>query len=71
MPKYKVTYKEKINTSSPGEVTDYKLVPFRKTIRAKSFKEAREKIRKSSGYSVVDIIVTEVKKSWIRNLLRF
>lgn len=71
MPKYEVTYKEKVNISSPGEVAEFKFVPFRKILRASSFTEARNKVRRSSGYTVIDIHVREAKKSWIRRLLRF
>jgi very-short-patch-repair endonuclease len=42
-----------------------------KKLRAKSFSEARDKVRKSSGYDVIDIRVTEVKESWIRRVLKF
>ena len=71
MPKYKATYKVKVVTSKAGEPTAYRLVDGEKKIRAKSFSEARDKVRKSSGYDVIDIRVTEVKKSWIRRVLKF
>lgn len=69
MPKYKVTYKIKMTTSKTGEVNEHRLVTGGRTVRANSFKEARDKVRRSSGYEVVDIHV-EVKQSWLKKLLR-
>jgi hypothetical protein len=67
MPKYIVTYKIKIETSKRGEITDYKLVDKRMKVNASSFKEARNKIRKTSGYEISDIKISEVSATNVLN----
>ena len=68
MPKYRIVYKQKVDITKPNEPTEYRLVTAVKKLRAESFKEAREKIRKSSGYDIVSISVEQLRPSWLARL---
>ena len=71
LKKYKVVYDEKVITSGSGEAETYILNPFKKTIRANTFGEARDKIRKSSAYEVINIYVEEDgRKSWLKRIIK-
>lgn len=53
-----------------GEISEYKLITLKRSIRANSFKEAREKIRKSYKYEIVHIDITEVRPPWIMRMIK-
>lgn len=70
MKKFKVIFKGKVPVSMAGEISEYRLITLKRNIRANTFKEAREKIRKSYKYEIVHIDVTEAKQSWIMRMIK-
>jgi len=53
-----------------GEISEYRITTIKKTVRANSFKDVREKIRKSYKYEIVHIDVTEVRSPWIMRMIK-
>jgi len=69
--RYFVRYAEKVQTNKYGEVYSYRPNYVTKKVRAFSSREAREKVRKDSGYDICNIHVEEVTTtSWIKYLWR-
>lgn len=58
MKKYLVNYETVEKKSTAGRVI--KRMSHEKTIKAETFKEAREKMRKSKGYDIYNIKIVEV-----------
>lgn len=70
MKKYKVIFKGKTPVNNAGEVSDFRLVTVTRHVRASSFHEAREKIRKSYKYEIVQMSIMEARKSWIMRMIK-
>lgn len=75
MPVYNIRYTKKVTTSGIGEIQQYRLSRHKTKIRAKSFADARECLRRSFKYDISNIVITEAKKPWIilaiKKLLKF
>jgi len=70
MKKYKVIFKGRTPVNNIGEISEYRLTTIKKTVFAKSFKEAREKVRRSYRYDIIHIDITEVRPPWIIRMIR-
>jgi hypothetical protein len=70
MNKYKIRFNQKIVTSKPGEIYTHRLIPISRKIKANSYKEARGNIRRLYGYDIVDLTITECRKTWLSRLLK-
>lgn len=77
--KFKVTYNEKVYDSEAGGIitplatggVNYSLVKCATTVRAKTSKQAREKMRSRNGYSISSIRIEEVTSSWVKTILKW
>ena len=70
MKRYKVIIKRKTPVNNAGEISKYRLTTIKKTVFAKSFKEVRDKIRKSYRYDVIHVDITEVRPAWVIRMIR-
>ncbi len=70
MNKYRVSCNQKISTTKPGEMSGYRLIPINIKVKAKSYKEARDKLRYLYGYDIIDLTIEECKKTWLSKLLK-